>query len=88
MSVALLARTPVRIVLSSIGRRSLEIFLAHIIVASGTRSILVQIGVTDLAIHLAVGVILGVVVPMAVVPVVERLGWYWVFGRPPSLRRT
>lgn len=84
---ALLARTPARAVLSPVGRRSLEIFLAHIIFASGTRIILVQAGVTDLGVHLLLGVLLGVLAPMALAVVVEQLGWKWVFGLPDSLRR-
>jgi fucose 4-O-acetylase-like acetyltransferase len=83
---ALVARTPARGVLALLGRRSLEIFLAHIVVASGTRIVLVQLGVTDAGVHLVVGTALGVVVPVVVASVVERLGWSWVFGAPRFLR--
>jgi fucose 4-O-acetylase-like acetyltransferase len=83
---ALVARTPARGVVSLVGRRSLEIFLAHIVVASGTRIVLVQLGVTDPWVHLVTGTTLGVVVPVVVASVVERLGWSWVFGLPRFLR--
>lgn len=83
----LLARTPVRAVLAPIGRRSLEVFLAHIVVASGTRILLAQAGIADLAVHLVLGVALGVLVPIALAVVAERLGWGWVFGLPSALRR-
>ena len=82
----LLARTPVVGVLAPIGRRSLEIYLAHIVVASGTRIVLLKAGVDDLAVHLVAGVVLGVLVPMALAALAERLGWEWVFGLPRALK--
>ena len=85
---ALLARTPVVAVLAPVGRRSLEIFLAHIIVAAGSRIVLEKAGLTVPAVHLVLGVALGVVVPMVLATVAERLGWRWVFGLPTFLRRT
>ena len=61
---ALMARTPLGVPLALIGRRSLEIFLAHIVVASGTRILLVQVGVTDPWVHVLAGTSSGVVVPV------------------------
>ena len=84
---ALLARTPVVAVLAPVGRRSLEIFLAHIVVAAGSRIVLEKAGLTVPAVHLFLGVALGVVVPMVLATVAERLGWRWVFGLPTFLRR-
>jgi fucose 4-O-acetylase-like acetyltransferase len=83
---ALVARTRAAGIVSLVGRRSLEIFLAHIVVASGTRIILVQVGVTDPWMHLAVGTALGVAVPVVMATVVERVGWSWVFGLPRLVR--
>jgi fucose 4-O-acetylase-like acetyltransferase len=84
---ALLARTPLAAGVALLGRRSLEIFLAHIVVASGTRIVLDQAGMTVPWVHLVAGTTLGVVVPIVVAVTVERLGWTWVFGLPGTLRR-
>lgn len=84
---ALLARSPLGGVVSLLGRRSLEIFLAHIVVASGARIILQQAGVSDAWVHLVLGTSLGVSVPVAVAAVAERLRWSWVFGLPRSVER-
>lgn len=83
---SLLARTPASAVIGAVGRRSLEIFLAHIVVASGTRITLLQLGVDNLGVHLVLGVVFGVLVPMALAVGAERLGWRWVFGAPALLR--
>ena len=79
---ALLARTPAAALVALVGRRSLEIFLAHIVVASGARIALAQAGVTDPWLHLVAGTVLGVVLPLVVAALVDRLGWTWVFGLP------
>jgi len=85
---ALLARSPVAGVVALVGRRSLEIFLAHIVVASGSRILLVQAGVTAPWVHLATGTSLGVLIPVVVAAVLERWGWTWVFGLPRVLEQT
>jgi fucose 4-O-acetylase-like acetyltransferase len=84
---ALLARTPVGGVLAPIGRRSLEIFLAHIVVAAGARIVLEKAGLTVPVVHLLVGIALGVIVPMALANLADRLGWRWVFRTPALLHR-
>lgn len=84
---ALVARSRAAGVLAPIGRRSLEIFLAHIVVASGTRVVLVQVGVTDPWVHLMLGTGLGVVIPIVIASVAERLRWHWVFGLPQGAER-
>lgn len=83
---ALGARSPLGPLVAVVGRRSLEIFLAHIVVASGTRIILVQAGVTDPWVHVLAATTLGVFVPIAVAVAAERLGWTWLFGLPEQLR--
>ena len=82
---ALVARSALGGVAALVGRRSLEIFLAHIVVASGTRIVLQQAGVGDPWVHLVLGTSLGVVVPMVLALVADRLGWSWVFGLPRRL---
>jgi fucose 4-O-acetylase-like acetyltransferase len=85
---ALVARTPLAAAAALLGRRSLEIFLAHIMVASGSRIVLEQSGVTEPWVHLVVGTTLGVVVPIGVALVAERLRWSWLFGLPKSTDRS
>lgn len=79
---AVLARTSAADLLCRVGSRSLEIFLAHIVVASGTRIVLVQAGVIDPAVHLFAGTATGVVVPLLLARAADRLGWTWLFGLP------
>ncbi|MCF6376297.1 acyltransferase [Nocardioides KLBMP 9356] len=79
---ALLSRSPAARVLALVGRRSLEIFLAHIVVTAGTRIALVRLEVTDVWVHLVAGTVLGLVVPLAVAALAERLRWTWLFGLP------
>ena len=82
----LLAVSPAARVVSVIGRRSLEIFLAHIVVTAGTRIVLVQVHVTDTWIHVVAGTSLGLVLPIGVAVLAERLGWSWLFGLPKRAR--
>lgn len=84
---ALVARTPLGRPVALVGRRSLEIFLAHIVVASGTRIVLLQVGVADPWVHIVVATSLGVVIPIVIAVLAERLGSSWVFGLPRTLER-
>ena len=77
-----LSRSPAGGVLSAIGRRSLEIFLAHIVVTAGTRIALVRLDVTDVWVHVIAGTVLGLLVPIGLAVAAERLGWTWLFGLP------
>lgn len=79
---AVLSRSPSGGVLSAVGRRSLEIFLAHIVVTAGTRIVLVKLEVTDMWMHVIAGTVLGLIVPIGVAIGAERLGWTWLFGLP------
>lgn len=82
----MLARSPAVWVLAPVGRRSLEIYLAHIVAASGVRILLLGAGVHSLAAHLVLGVLVGVVAPMVLAVVTARLGWRWAFGLPEVLQ--
>lgn len=55
--------------LTFIGMNSMIIYLAHVIVAAGFRIVLVKLGVNDPAIHIVGGVLVGVLVPLALIPV-------------------
>lgn len=68
--------------LKFVGQRSLEIFLAHVIFASGTRIALSMIGVDSQAIHLVAGVAAGTVLPMLLCLITARLRMDWVFELP------
>lgn len=73
-------------VLGLIGSASLEILLAHVIVAAGLRVVLVQMSVLDPVVHMLVGTVAGLVMPFVIRVVVRRLCWEWVFGLPGPLR--
>ena len=69
--------------LAFLGRRSLEIFLAHIIATAGTRIVLVQLGVNSPALHLFMGTVVGVMAPLVLWWVTDRAGLgRWLFSTP------
>jgi fucose 4-O-acetylase-like acetyltransferase len=73
--------------LAYLGERSLPIYLAHIIFASGTRIVLEKAGVEGLAVHLVLGTLAGLVGSLVLFAVSRRLGWTWLFGTPLVSRR-
>lgn len=64
------------------GRRSLEIFLAHILAAAGIRTLLIVLGVTNGAIHVVAGTIAGVVLPLVLSRISPTLRVQWLFELP------
>lgn len=64
------------------GRHSLDIFLAHIIMASGSRIVLVHVGVHSVALLVAVGVVVGVGGPLVMSAALRRIRLAWVFDGP------
>jgi fucose 4-O-acetylase-like acetyltransferase len=64
------------------GRRSLDIYLAHIILAAGCRIILVKLGVHSPVPLTAVGLTVGVVGSLLVATALRRIGLAWVFDGP------
>lgn len=68
--------------LAFIGQRSMEIFLAHIIAASGTRIVLGMAGVEDVAVHIVVGTLAGVLLPLALWAILQRMHFPWLFRAP------
>lgn len=71
--------------LAFLGRRSLEIFLAHVIFTAATRIALIQLGVTAVAPHLVLGTLIGIAGPLAVWWVGARTGAPWLFVAPRAL---
>lgn len=80
--------------LGFVGRRTLEIFLAHIVATSGTRIMLSIAGVHDPAVHIIAGTIAGVGLPLLLWAACDRLRFPWLFAAPrvltgrPSSRRS
>jgi peptidoglycan/LPS O-acetylase OafA/YrhL len=64
------------------GRRSLDIFLGHIIMASGSRIILMMLGVHSVVLLVAVCVVAGVLGPLVTSAALRRIGLAWVFDGP------
>lgn len=64
------------------GRRSLDIYLAHILLASGTRIILVKLGVHSLWLLIPVCFAVGLLGSLVVSTALRRIGLGWVFDGP------
>ncbi len=72
-------------VLAMLGRRSLDIYLAHIIMAAGTRIVLVQVGVTSTWVLAVCGLVVGVFGSVAAATLLRRIGFSWLFDGPAWL---
>jgi peptidoglycan/LPS O-acetylase OafA/YrhL len=70
------------------GRRSLDIYLAHIILASGCRIILVSLGVHSVVLLVTAGLVVGVVGSLIVATGLRHVGLAWVFDGPRWLTRS
>ncbi|KAG8154310.1 acyltransferase family protein [Burkholderia catarinensis] len=68
--------------LAAIGRASMPIYLIHIFVMAAGRIVLMRVGITGLAVHLALGTLTGVAIPMIVYRVALRTGLARVAGFP------
>lgn len=68
--------------LAMCGRRSLDIFLAHIILASGTRIVLVKLGVEQLWVIITLCLLAGVVGSLLMSAACRRLRLGWIFDGP------
>lgn len=67
-----------------VGRYSMQIYLMHVLIASGGRIVLQKIGhVEEYWIHLTSGMLLGILVPVLIAIVFDRLGWH-VYMQPPA----
>lgn len=66
-----------------LGRYSLEIYLLHILVGSGIRIALQKVfGIVDPAVHLLLGTLLGLWIPLLIAYIAERSGVRWLFMAP------
>lgn len=77
------ANTRIGRALAWLGKRTMAIYLIHIILTAGTRVMLLKLGLTDLGLHVVAGTAMGVAVPLAVDAVVQRqrLGRLAGFGQ-------
>jgi fucose 4-O-acetylase-like acetyltransferase len=75
--------------LASIGRRTLPIYLAHVIVVAGIRVVVTRAGLEEPWLIAAVAVPLGVALPLAAASFAEGRPWAaWVFDLPGPLKRS
>lgn len=81
-----LARTALVRPLGFLGKRSLEIFLAHVVATTLTRLALSGLGVDEVWVHLVLGSAAGILVPLVLWWVGRRAGFPWLFQLPPALR--
>jgi len=72
--------------LGFLGERSLEIFLAHIVVSDMARHALTVADVTDVATHVVVGSVAGVLGPLGLWWLGHRAHAPWLFALPHPLR--
>jgi fucose 4-O-acetylase-like acetyltransferase len=83
----LLDRTRLAWLFRTLGRRSLEIFVAHILATAGMRVALVKIAhVTAATPHFVLGALAGICFPLAMVWVCEAIGLELVFRLPSTPR--
>ncbi len=61
-----------------IGRHSLSVYLAHIMITAGVRIVLVRLGVTNLWLHLLIAVPLAVIFPLVLEHVTRRVPYLFV----------
>lgn len=74
--------------LAFLGRRSLDIYLAHIVMASGTRIVLSQLGVTSIWVFVVVGTAVGVLGSVLAGTVARKIRLGWVFDGPSWITGT
>ncbi|OMQ14423.1 hypothetical protein A7K94_0216735 [Modestobacter sp. VKM Ac-2676] len=90
LAVAVLLSRPVRVAafLAAIGRRTLPVYLAHVVIVAGVRVALAGVGVDQPALIVVVAVAAGVGLPYAVAVFAEGRPWAaWLFDLPTPLRR-
>lgn len=61
------------------GKYSLYIFVMHVICSAGVRTVLLKMGVKDFTVHLGLGLLTGVLIPVGLAVVVRKIGWTWLF---------
>jgi fucose 4-O-acetylase-like acetyltransferase len=81
-------KTTLNSVLRLMGRRSLEIYVAHTIVSAGVRVALLKFcNVSDVATHHLLGTLAGLSLPIAFALVLDRIGFPYAFTLPAPRKR-
>lgn len=73
--------------LARIGELSLVIFVAHVFFTASTRILLSMLGVEALTPHVVLPTLCGVIGPLVIYAVSQRLGQDWLFEAPEWLRQ-
>jgi fucose 4-O-acetylase-like acetyltransferase len=68
-----LDRSIARLPLAVCGQHSMHIYVMHILAASGIRIALEKVGVTNVYIYLVVGTIFGMLLPLSISPLIEKV---------------
>jgi peptidoglycan/LPS O-acetylase OafA/YrhL len=68
--------------LSLCGRRSLDIYLAHIVLSSGARIVLIKLGVVNLWVILTLSFVTSIAGSLVVSAALRRAGLSWLFDGP------
>ncbi len=63
-----------------LGRHSLEIYVVHTMASAGTRILLVSLHVSSPFIHLAAGIVAGLLAPIALVTALNGIGFRYAFS--------
>ena len=83
LCAASLARGRFAMLMALLGRCSMEIYLLHILAASGIRIVITKLfGLHDPALHLLLGLIVGTFLPILVARTLRRRGGNWLFEWP------
>ena len=84
----LLERTKLSSIIASLGRYSMEIYLVHTIASAGVKIMLIRlVDVTDPAIHLILGTLAGVLLPIAMAIFCDWIGFRFAFRFPRRSKR-
>lgn len=68
-----------------LGRYSLEIFVGHVVASAGIRIFLVDlVGVVNVWVHIATGVVFGLAAPIGLALLGERANFPWLFRMPKA----
>lgn len=74
--------------LAEVGKWTLEIYLAHLIIVAGVRVSLIKLGVAAPGLIVAVAVVAGVAIPLTVGRFAQGRPWAaWVFDLPRPVKR-
>ena len=68
-------------------KNTLPVFLMHTIFAAGIRSALCRIGITNLAVHMILGIAGSIFLPVAATEIMRKFRWMYFFINPGFERK-